>query len=577
MGNLLASATASAFRLGIDPEDRWLVPLSLHHMGGIAPILRSTLYGTTAIVRESFSPGGTVDDMREYDATCVSLVPTMLRRMLSARGTLPGSLRFVLVGGAPCPEELIERCRDYSVPICPTYGMTETASQVATARHDEAYDNPGSVGRALLWTDVTVVDSAGTPVDPGESGELVVRGPTVTPGYYDDPAATGEAIGTYGLHTGDVGYQDESGRLYVLNRLDDRILTGGENVDPGEVVDALRAHESVEEAAVVGIDDPEWGERVAALLVPVDDSVDLEALEAHLRDRLAGFKLPRTIGTVEELPRTVSGTVEREAVRERLRDGETASIERDQPSARAAADSESVRAVAREEPETDTALDEPEPPDADAGTAEGEGRGSSDRPEPILDAGEESPSLDREPAAAGESVTEGPESESESARGLLDEEAERGSGRPLDVDDPDAVGPSESPRTAGNSDGGDRPTGREAIEVGDGDRTEATVREGNAADGETEVGDDGGLDSEDDADESDDRAPRRGGATLSSSREPGDAGSDRLTGIGAADVEGAQPGTVDDAVTGPSVDDEEDRSADDGGEDSDAEAADDDA
>ncbi|MFD1567360.1 class I adenylate-forming enzyme family protein, partial [Halolamina litorea] len=245
MGNLLASAVASAFRLGVDPEDRWLVPLSLHHMGGIAPVLRSTLYGTTVIVRESFDPGGTVDDIRDHEATCVSLVPTMLRRMLSARGTLPDSLRFALVGGAPCPSELIERCRDYSVPICPTYGMTETASQVATATHTEAYEHPESVGRPLFWTDVTVVDGAGTPVEQGATGELVVSGPTVTPGYYDDPATTGEAMGPYGLHTGDVGRFDDRGRLYVLNRLDDRILSGGENVDPGEVVDAIREHPGV--------------------------------------------------------------------------------------------------------------------------------------------------------------------------------------------------------------------------------------------------------------------------------------------------------------------------------------------
>ncbi|MFD1526506.1 AMP-binding protein, partial [Halolamina salina] len=394
MGNLLASATASAFRLGIDPADRWLVPLSLHHMGGIAPVLRSTLYGTTVIVRESFDPGGTVDDLREYDATCISLVPTMLRRMLESRGTLPDSLRFVLVGGAPCPEELIERCRDYSVPICPTYGMTETASQVATARHEEAYDHPDTVGRPLLWTDVTVVDSAGSPVEPGESGELVVRGPTVTPGYYGDPAATGEAIGAHGLHTGDVGYRDEEGRLYVLNRLDDRILTGGENVDPGEVVEAIRTHPGIEDAAVVGLDDEEWGEQVAALLVPTEDGVDVDDLEAHLRERLAGFKLPRTIGTAEELPRTVSGTVERDAVRERLREDDTVSIGRDQPSARAASDAESVRAVAREASEDEpTELPESEEP------SDGE-TDDSDR------AADTEPALDREPAAAGESVTE---------------------------------------------------------------------------------------------------------------------------------------------------------------------------
>ncbi|QKY19200.1 AMP-binding protein [Halolamina sp. CBA1230] len=392
MGNLLASATASAFRLGIDPADRWLVPLSLHHMGGIAPILRSTLYGTTAIVRESFEPGGTVDDLREYDATCVSLVPTMLRRMLDSRGTLPDSLRFALVGGAPCPEELIERCRDYSVPICPTYGMTETASQVATARHKEAYDHPDSVGQPLLWTDVTVVDSAGTPVERGESGELVVRGPTVTPGYYDDPAATGEAIGSYGLHTGDVGYRDERGRLYVLNRLDDRIITGGENVDPGEVVDAILTHPSVEDAAVVGLDDEEWGEEVAALLVPADDDVAVDDLEAHLRERLAGFKLPRTVGIAEELPRTVSGTVERDAVREQLREDETVSVDRDQPSARAASDTESVRAVAHEERDEESTRGE------SIELPEGDETDGTERPERTAEAA----SREGEPTAEGE-------------------------------------------------------------------------------------------------------------------------------------------------------------------------------
>lgn len=327
MGNLLSSAIASGFRLGVDPGDRWLVPLSLHHMGGIAPILRSTLYGTTTVLRTTFEPGRTVDDIQTHDVTAVSLVPTMLQRMLSARGTLPDCLRFVLVGGAPCPVELVERCRDFSVPICPTYGMTETASQVATARCREAYETPGTVGRPLMWTDVTVVSEDGEPLPAGERGELVVSGPTVTPGYYGDAAATQAAMGQYGFHTGDVGYRDDEGRLFVLNRLDDRIITGGENVDPGEVRDAILEHPAVSDAAVVGIPDEQWGERVGALVVPEDEPPLLSDLETFLRERLAGFKLPRTVGFAESLPRTVSGTVEREAVRDLLRENATAAIE----------------------------------------------------------------------------------------------------------------------------------------------------------------------------------------------------------------------------------------------------------
>ncbi|MFC6825733.1 o-succinylbenzoate--CoA ligase [Halopelagius fulvigenes] len=316
--NLLSSAVASAFRLGFDPADRWLVALSLHHMGGIAPVLRMPLYGMTVVLRPEFRAGPTADDIERHEVTAVSLVPTMLRRMLEKRGTLSESLRVVLLGGAPASSELIARCRNYSVPVYPTYGMTETASQIATARPKEAFRNVGTVGRPLYWTDLTVVGESGTPVERGETGELVVSGPTVTPGYYGDSEATAEAFCEYGLKTGDAGYLDAEGRLYVLNRVDDRIITGGENVEPGEVVDVLRSHPEVRDAAVVGVPDPEWGERVGALVVPGSEEVTRDGVEEYARERLAGFKLPRIVAFADELPRTVSGTVKRDAVRERL-------------------------------------------------------------------------------------------------------------------------------------------------------------------------------------------------------------------------------------------------------------------
>ncbi|MBP1922503.1 O-succinylbenzoic acid--CoA ligase [Halorubrum alkaliphilum] len=368
-GNVYSSAVASAFRLGIDPDDRWLVSLALHHMGGLAPVYRSALYGTTVVLREGFDPGGTADDINRYDVTGVSLVPTMLTRMLDRRGTLSDSLRVVLLGGAPAPDELIERCRDYSIPVYPTYGMTEAASQVATATPRATKKRTDTVGRPLFGTDVTVVDEDGAPVPAGETGEIVVDGPTITPGYMgvDDPTA---AFGPYGLHTGDIGRIDEEGYLYVLNRLDDRIISGGENVEPGEVSDVLRAYPGVDDVAVVGLDDEVWGERVAALVAvdgaelsaetepdPADelpateegvsgddakpeggvnpgneteeapasaevttpgDAIDDVELMSFVRDRLARFKIPRTIAYTDELPRTVSGTIDRDVVRERL-------------------------------------------------------------------------------------------------------------------------------------------------------------------------------------------------------------------------------------------------------------------
>ena len=312
MGNLLSSAIASAFRLGVDPADRWLLTLSLYHVGGIAPIFRSTLYGTAVVLRAGFDPGQAADDLDRYDVTVVSLVPTMLKGMLDRRGTLSDSLRVVLLGGAPADDALIQRCENYSVPVHPTYGMTETASQVATARPADAFDRPGTVGRPLLWTEVTVLGDDGEPVAAGETGELVVSGPTVTPGYYGDNE---DAFCPYGLRTGDVGYQTEDGSLFVVNRIDDRITTGGETIDPGAVVTVLKAHEAVEAAAVVGVPDAQWGERVTALVVG-DDGLTAAAVDSHCRDQLADFKCPKTIVFADEIPRTASGSIDRPAVRE---------------------------------------------------------------------------------------------------------------------------------------------------------------------------------------------------------------------------------------------------------------------
>jgi O-succinylbenzoic acid--CoA ligase len=318
--NLLASAAGSAFRLGVLPDDRWASPLTTSSMGGLAPIYRASLYGS-AVVRCPTDPEALLAAMADHGATGVSLVPTLLSRLLDA-GDLPDSLRTVLLGGAPAPEDLIERCADRGVPVCPTYGMTETASQVATARPGEAVEHVGTVGRPLLFTEVTVVDERGDPVATGESGELVVAGPTVTPGYYGDPELTTAAFDGRGLRTGDVGYRDEAGRLWVHNRLDDRIVTGGRNVDPGEVAAVLRDLPGVRDAAVVGLEDREWGQRVAALVEPRPDAdgrdLDAATVEAHCRERLAGYKLPRVVA-FDAIPRTASGTADREAVRERLR------------------------------------------------------------------------------------------------------------------------------------------------------------------------------------------------------------------------------------------------------------------
>ncbi|WP_255196274.1 class I adenylate-forming enzyme family protein [Halorarius litoreus] len=316
--NLLCSAAASSWRLGVLPSDRWYCTLPMSHMGGLAPIYRSVLYGTALVVATpgSFDPERALAEMHTHDVTGVSLVPTMFSRLLDA-GSFPESLRFVLLGGAAAPDDLVQRALDREVPVCPTYGMTEASSQIATARPEDAAAALGTVGNPLMFTEVTVVDEHGVAQSPGDPGELVVAGPTVSPGYYGDPEATEAAFGPYGFHTGDAGVRDKEGRINVLNRLDDRIVTGGENVDPGEVVEVLRSHPNVEDAFVLGLSDDEFGQRVAAV---VAGDVSTDALEAHARESLAGFKLPRQWAIVESLPRTGSGTVDREAARALLRE-----------------------------------------------------------------------------------------------------------------------------------------------------------------------------------------------------------------------------------------------------------------
>lgn len=317
-GNLVASAVGSAFRLGVRPDGRWHACLPPNHMGGLAPMVRATLYGTAVVLEREFDAGETPETMAEYAATSVSVVPTMVRRLLNRAWAPHDALEVVLCGGAPTPPDLVREAIEAGVPLHPTYGTTETASQIATARPSEAAADPRTVGSPLLTARATIVDpDEGTPVDAGEVGELVVDGPVVTPGYLEAETTTDE----FGLHTGDLASRDGSGRLEIHGRLDDAIQTGGETVHPARVADALRALPDVRDAVVVGVADPEWGERVAALIeVAADRPFDRDDIRGLLRDDLAPYELPAVVETVESLPRTASGTVDRGAAHARFRE-----------------------------------------------------------------------------------------------------------------------------------------------------------------------------------------------------------------------------------------------------------------
>ena len=319
--NHLWSALGSAFRLGVLPHDRWLLCLPLYHVGGLSIVLRSCLYGTAVVLEPRFDPDAVDEALRHQRVTLFSLVSTMLHRLLDLweqRG-VPPTLRCALLGGSGAPQALLERARALGVPLAATYGLTEAASQVATMPPHGFRKKIGSAGKPLLWTSLEIVDDQGNPLPAGEIGEIVVDGPTVMSGYDGQPEATACALRNGKLFTGDVGYLDDDHDLWVVNRRTDLIVTGGENVYPAEVEAILLEHPLVAQVCVVGVPDEEWGQRVAAVVVPKTGApLSAKALDAFCEGKLAGYKRPRSFHFVEALPTTNSDKVDRRTLIERF-------------------------------------------------------------------------------------------------------------------------------------------------------------------------------------------------------------------------------------------------------------------
>jgi O-succinylbenzoic acid--CoA ligase len=293
-GNHLWSAVGSAFNIGVEPTDRWLCCLPLSHVSGLSIVMRSVIYGTTAVLHDGFD----IDRVTASLAggiTVVSLVSTMLTRLLEAGADLSRA-RAILVGGGPVPDDALEEALGRGATVVQTYGLTETCSQATTLAPVDARRKIGSAGRPLLTTHLRIQD-----------GEILVQGPTVAPGHAD-------AEGW--LHTGDLGRIDDEGFLYVEDRIDDLIVSGGENIVPAEVEGVLLRHPEVSDAAVVGREDPEWQQAVTAIVVLEDGSeATPDELRRHCASSLADFKVPKRVELASALPRTPSGKLMRRALR----------------------------------------------------------------------------------------------------------------------------------------------------------------------------------------------------------------------------------------------------------------------
>ncbi|WP_117148902.1 MULTISPECIES: o-succinylbenzoate--CoA ligase [Paraliobacillus] len=305
-GNHWSSAIASALNLGINKQDKWLATLPLFHVGGFSLLMKSVIYGMPIYLLEKFEVEDIHQAIMAKGVTIVSVVSVMLDRLMEKLATksYPEEFRCMLLGGGPASAYLLEKARKKCIPVFQTYGMTETSSQVVTLSPNEALRKIGSAGKALFTAQMKVMNDK-QEANPLEIGEIFVKGPMVTKGYYQNESANQTVLRQGWLATGDLGYLDEEGFLYVVDRRKDLIISGGENVYPAEIENVLGSIDGIKEAGVVGQEDPKWGKVPVAFLI-VEDKLNLDLVKQQCRELLAKYKVPKAFYIVESLPRNAS-------------------------------------------------------------------------------------------------------------------------------------------------------------------------------------------------------------------------------------------------------------------------------
>lgn len=309
------NAIGSALNLGHRPDDCWLACMPLFHIGGLSILMKNVIYGIRIILHEKFDAVTVNETIQKEHVTIISVVAVMLQRMLAAldqeqpqNGRYPATLRCVLLGGGPAPRPLLEDCASRGIPVVQSYGLTESCSQAATLSPADALRKLGSAGRPLLPVQLRIMNE-GHLAEPGEAGIICLKGPTITASYDHRPDATAAAIHNGWLATGDIGYLDNDGYLYVLDRRSDLIISGGENVYPAEIEAVLLAHPAIVEAGVCGQADPAWGQvPIAFVRLAADSTVTEQELHEHAERHLARFKQPQRIYIVTQpLPLNSAG------------------------------------------------------------------------------------------------------------------------------------------------------------------------------------------------------------------------------------------------------------------------------
>jgi long-chain acyl-CoA synthetase len=297
----------------------------IFHIADFPLMFAAPAVGATQVTIPKFSPRAFCETVERERVTHTVLVPTMINLLTQSSEVAAhdlGSLEVIGYGGSPMAPELIKRTWEVlpAVKLVQVYGLSETGFLTGLQNHEHTEARLLSCGRPCPGVDLRVVDESGRQVATGRSGEIVTRGTNVTRGYWNDPPDTAAAFRDGMFHTGDVGYQDADGYVYIQDRLKDMIVSGGENVYSGEVEAILYAHPAVREAAVFGIPDPQWGELVTACVVlKPGQTPTVEDLIAHCRRSLANYKVPRRIEFLDtELPKNGAGKILKRVLRERF-------------------------------------------------------------------------------------------------------------------------------------------------------------------------------------------------------------------------------------------------------------------
>lgn len=321
-GNLTWNAVNVLVDQDLIADERALVSAPLFHTAGLNMLtLPVLLKGGTCVLVEAFDPAATFDLIERHRITFMFGVPTMFEHVARhprwADADL-SSLRMLSCGGSPVPTPLIAAYQERGLTFLQGYGMTEASPGVLFLDAEHAVTKAGSAGVPHFFSDVRVVRPDLAPAETGETGEVVVRGPHVMPGYWGLPDETAAVFHDGWFRSGDAARIDEDGYVTIVDRIKDMIISGGENIYPAEIEDQLLAHPDIVECAVIGVPDEKWGEVPRAVVVPREDvALDPDEVLASLAGRLAKYKIPKSVVLADELPRTASGKLLKSRVRKR--------------------------------------------------------------------------------------------------------------------------------------------------------------------------------------------------------------------------------------------------------------------